>query len=134
MRIFKSKIDTWLLAILIISLAVPLILLMRASGASEDLSLGLALAIFAFVVALPVWLFTGTKYVVEGESLHIRSGPFKWTIPIKDITNVTETRNPISSPALSLDRLELKYGERKSILVSPRERSEFREAIGHPET
>lgn len=133
MRTFKSKIDTWLLAILIISISIPVVVLVQTASQANELSLGLMFMILVFIVALPVWLFVSTKYVVKDETLLIRSGPFKWNIPIKEITGVTETRNPISSPALSLDRLALNYGKQKSVLVSPKEKSKFREAIGHPE-
>ena len=45
-------------------------------------------------------------------------GPFRWRVPIDAITAITPTRSALSSPALSLDRLRIEYGER-AILVSP---------------
>lgn len=134
MKTFKSKIDIWIVVLLVISIAVPLVMLILYGSNSKELGSGAVLMIFALVIALPLWLFTSTKYVVNDDSLRIQSGPFRWNIPVKDITSVSETRNPISSPALSLDRLKLQYGEGKSILVSPREKFEFLEAIGHPGT
>jgi hypothetical protein len=42
---------------------------------------------------------------------------------------MTESRSPFSSPALSLDRLQIDYGAGKSILISPADKEGFIEAI-----
>ncbi|RDW18030.1 hypothetical protein CWR45_10245 [Oceanobacillus chungangensis] len=36
-----------------------------------------------------------------------------------------KTKNPLSSPALSLKRLEIVYGQYNSVLISPFDREEF---------
>lgn len=41
------------------------------------------------------------------------------------IKNISETRNPISSPALSLDRLEIVYNRFDSVLISPADKIDF---------
>ncbi|MCU7856703.1 MAG: PH domain-containing protein [Candidatus Thiodiazotropha sp. (ex Lucinoma borealis)] len=92
------------------------------------------LAVVLLGTGLPIWLFVSTKYIVTEELLRIKSGPFSWSIPLSSISSVSETRNPLSSPALSLDRLELKYRDGKTILISPANKAKFRAAIGHPET
>ena len=69
---------------------------------------------------------------VDGLTEHdllVRSGPFRWRVPLGQIHSVTPTRNPLSSPALSLDRLRIEYGDGKWILISPRERERFLEAL-----
>jgi hypothetical protein len=63
-------------------------------------------------------------------SLLIRCGPFRWTVPIDSITAVEETRNPLSSPALSLDRLRIRYGKQRQVMVSPADKAGFMKAIG----
>jgi hypothetical protein len=57
--------------------------------------------------------------------LVVRSGPFKWCIPIADITSITPTSNPLSSPALSLDRLRIEYGRGHLLMISPRDKEQF---------
>ena len=52
------------------------------------------------------------------------SGLFKTTFDIKEITSVRATRTIQSSPAASLDRLEVKCG-RRSVVLSPRKKQEF---------
>jgi hypothetical protein len=44
---------------------------------------------------------------------------------MRDIRTVTPTRNPLSSPALSLDRLRIDYGRGRRIMVSPRDPGAF---------
>ena len=127
---FKSAVDLWLLVIValvvIISLGVSVRLLLQRSPVGYLISIWL----IAVGIGLPLWLLYTTQYVVKDEVLKIQSGPFKWTIPIVSISQVVETSNPRSSPALSLRRLKITYGESKTIMVSPKDREGFLEAIG----
>src|SRR5690606_5501378 len=70
-------------------------------------------------VGLPLWLLRSTGYTLERTQLHIRSGPFSWVVPIAEIRDITATRNPLSSPALSRDRLLITYGRHGRIMISP---------------
>ncbi len=56
--------------------------------------------------------------------MRVRFGVIKQTIKYGDIVHVVPTRNPLSSPALSLDRLEIKFGD-TWVLVSPKDKEEF---------
>ena len=112
--------------VVIISLGVSVRLVLQGSPAGYLISIWL----IAVGIRLPLWLLYTTQYLVEDEVLKIQSGPFKWTIPITSISQVVETTNPRSSPALSLRRLEITYGESKTIMVSPKDREGFLEAIG----
>ena len=130
MEKFTSKIDMWLLVILLVTIVVSMVsgfLLIKESGIQGYLS-GLILIVIGAV--LPMWLLLGTKYTVTNEDLIVRAGPMLWKIPIASISSVRETRNSRSSPALSLDRLRLNYGNGKSIMVSPKDKNRFRSAIG----
>ena len=49
----------------------------------------------------------------------IRSAFLRWRIPIGDIESITPTRNPLSSPALSLDRLEIRHRADSRIIRAP---------------
>jgi hypothetical protein len=66
-----------------------------------------------------------TRYTLTESELRIVSGPFRWRIPLQEIRSVTPTRNPLSSPALSLDRLRIEYGNGNWIMVSPRDKERF---------
>jgi len=130
MEIYKSKIDVWLFAILIISTLVSIIAAYVAFTAGAGL---VALVILASGGALPLWILLSTNYEVSNHRLAVRCGPFSWSIPLDAITDVSSTRNPLSSPALSLDRLEITYAKGKTIMVSPADPTGFRRSIGYPE-
>ncbi|MCF2492935.1 PH domain-containing protein [Dyadobacter chenhuakuii] len=84
------------------------------------------LAIAALLAVFFLHLFSTTYYQILDDQLRIKSGfLMDRRIPIKSITKIVETRNPLSSPALSLNRLELKYNRYDSIMVSPKDRTHF---------
>jgi len=132
MKIFKSKIDTWLIAIMVFAAATALSAAFGVASQGGIKNYAVATGLFLLSVGLPLWLFSTTKYVIAGNELKIHSGPVTWRVEIDSITSVSDTRNPLSSPALSLDRLKIKYGNGKTIMVSPADKQGFREAIGHP--
>jgi hypothetical protein len=122
---FRSKIDWWLAAVLVFS-AVASLAAVAIVAVVESPLLALAVSPFLLLsVALPVWLLLATEYRIGRSELHVRSGPFAWRVPLRDIRSVTPTRNPLSSPALSLDRLRIDYGRMGSIMVSPADKEAF---------
>ncbi len=130
MDVFKSKIDKWLLFCLILSVIACLL------GAFVALKIGgsgnYVFAVFMLVAGagFPLWIIFSTQYIVEGENLEITSGPFTWKIPIDSITALRDSKSILANPALSLDRLEIVYGEDKAILVSPVDKMKFIEKLG----
>ena len=67
-----------------------------------------------------------TQYTINKSELRIQCGfLYDETVTIDKIISITESRNPISSPAASLDRLELKLKNTHSILISPKEKDGF---------
>lgn len=79
--------------------------------------------------ALILWCWFGTYYEINGGQLKIVGGPFRWKIDIMMIMSIRKTRNPLSSPALSLNRLELQYGKWGTILISPKNEEQFCEEL-----
>ncbi len=123
--VYKSKVDTWLLVLLVVSMVISLgasvlVILCAPVVVWWALPINLLLG-----VGLPLWLLTNTRYILAPNQLTIRSGPFTWQVPVSDITRMYPTRNPLSSPALSLDRLCLEYGRGKSIMISPANKEQF---------
>lgn len=132
MKIFASKIDNWLLAIILTCASGCAYIAAKFLG--EELTiLHSLIAIFILFagVVFPLWLLGSTRYYINEQKnqLIVTSGPFRWCINIESITSITETRNPISSPALSLDRLVISYGNRQQLMVSPKQKHEFLVAL-----
>lgn len=123
--VYRSKVDRWLVVVLVaaaaLCLGVSLVPLRTVSG----VAMLAPLAALAVGIGLPLWLLAGTRYTVTDERLDITCGPFRWRIPLAQITGITPTSNPLSSPALSLDRLRVSYGPGKSVLISPDDKRRF---------
>lgn len=120
---FRSKVDAWLVAVLALSLAFPLVLAVALFRSTPEASVACLISA-AFEAVLIALVAVPCRYVLETDHLFIRSGLLKWRIPYKEITSVALSRNPLSSPALSLDRVEI--GHRGGFIrVSPLERDEF---------
>lgn len=70
-------------------------------------------------------LYATTHYTITPDTLLVRSGPFAWLIPLREITRIEPTRNPASGPAFSLDRLSIYYGLGNRLMVSPTDKENF---------
>lgn len=129
--VFRSKVDTWLSCVLLIAAAMAL--WAAAATLRQDSGTGLLVAVVLVLIGavLPMWILLGTAYSVESGTLRIRSGPFSWRISVDSIRGIEPSRSPVSSPALSLERLRVEYGAGKWILVSPADQRAFIAAIEH---
>ena len=66
------------------------------------------------------------KYKIDGENLNISCGIFgNQNIDINTIIKISETNDVSSSPAASIDRLEIRYNENETVLVSPKNKKGF---------
>ena len=79
---------------------------------------------------LMLWVLYGTGYTITSDQLVIRCGPFTFPVPLNEINAVTPTRNPLSSPACSFDRLKIAYlDSMRTIMISPKDKSGFLSTI-----
>lgn len=130
---FRSAVDGWFIAL---GLVLPA-LVMAWVGITVQFAHWSTAFVFAaaalVAVGLPAWLIVSTVYRIGGGVLTIRSGPFRWRIRLADIQSVQPSRSLLSSPALSLRRLEIRYGGGRRILVSPTDPERFLQALkaGH---
>jgi hypothetical protein len=132
--VFPSKRDGWLVVVIWVSVAGMAMALPIVAGAP-----GSVLARLAFAAILlgsgvsSIWVLYATRYTVGATDLDVRSGPFRWRVPLATITSVTPSKNPLSSPACSLDRLRVAYrsasGRERRLLLSPADKAGFLAAI-----
>lgn len=130
-REFRSKVDAWLLLVLVAG-SIAIVAGIGAAAFSAPGGWALVASIVAGLLGLALILSTllNTVYRVDGRTLTVVSGPFRWRIPVAEIESVRRTRNPLSSPALSLDRLSIRYSGNRRIMVSPADRRGFLKALG----
>jgi hypothetical protein len=80
-------------------------------------------------VGLMLWGCYNIRYEVTPSDLIVRFGPFRSTLPLDTIVEVYPTRNPLSAPAPSLDRLQIDYRKKNGwawfTLISPKDKEGF---------
>ena len=73
-------------------------------------------------------IFFNVKYSLSDDELFVKNGFSTQSIPLKDIIYIIPTNSMLSAPALSLDRIEIRY-EGGSIVISPKDKEGFYHAI-----
>ena len=128
--IFESAVDWWFYAIAGLSVFLVIMSLWVIVQTSNGGAIVLGVGTLLLTLGLPIWLLLNTEYRIESNLLLIRSGPFRWTVPIDEIHSIEPSRSVLSSPALSYNRVKISYGSGKQVLVSPQRRDEFMQALG----
>jgi hypothetical protein len=128
-KTFHSKVSKGLMVFVLILLILPitLVFVIEKSVAEAGLLLVLIIPIILFVVHL----FFNTQYTITSKGkLEIRSGLYNYRpIDIKSIYRISTSQSLLSSPATSLDRLEINYGKNQRVLVSPQDKGGFVSAL-----
>ena len=122
--VFASRIDRWLLLLVALPFLTAGWFLLRAAEPVAAGSRLLGLLILLASAVLPLWLLV-TDYTFADDELIVRSGPFRWVIPLSDIRRVSPTRSLLSAPALSTQRLLVEYGRHAALMISPRDEEGF---------
>ena len=128
--VFTSKIDLWL-AFLILGSGLLLILVPVWEWIYNDSSTRRILFISLLTIPgaiLLLLIFFNIKYSLSEDELFVKNGFSTQSIPLKDIIYIIPTNSMLSAPALSLDRIEIKY-EGGSIVISPKDKDGFYRAI-----
>lgn len=118
MKVYKSKIDWWLGLFLVypIFMSIKNILEGNLYGL-----IGLSV-----VVGLILIFSKTTRYIIIENQLIVKS---TWIvnerIGISKITKFEKSNSVLSSPALSLDRLSVRYNKYDEVLISPKEKKAF---------
>lgn len=116
-RTFKSKVGWWYYAALAYLVACLILAVWQKNS--------IAIVVMFIANMTLIQLMLKTEYVVADGVLYIKC----WIMPVKKISvtkikTIKETRNPLSSYALSLDRLKIEY-EKTFTLVSPDNKQDF---------
>ena len=121
-----SKVDNWLL-MLVVSAAVLVLLAATLLSLVGLAFVGLILLLIG--AALPMWIIMATRYEVIGDELRVRSGPLRWRIALHDIISVSACHNAALAPAMSKQRLAVRYrnssAQEFTLLLSPEDRYQF---------
>ncbi len=80
-EVFRSKVDAWLLLALF-GVPTALIAVTAVVGADNPQLIVMVLLFSLIPEGFAVWLLIATHYTVDGTTLRIRSGPFRWDVDI----------------------------------------------------
>lgn len=121
---YPSKVSYGLLIFIFLVFFGPLIPRLIKGPLQIDMIgvIGFLLLVFIFILHL----FFKTEYTIDNTKLKIKCGLFYYTtIEIDEIKEISKTKNIISSPAPSFDRIEIKYGKFDEIIISPKNKFDF---------
>lgn len=118
MKTYPSKVDLWLVIVLGISFGFPILI-----GILDDNYY--FSGIFIVFSIITFFYLKKIQYTIHKEHLLI----CKTKIDIKSIRKIYRTRNIISSPALSLDRIAIVYNQYDEVLISPINKEDFIEEL-----
>ncbi|MGV9004644.1 PH domain-containing protein [Flavobacterium sp.] len=118
MKIYRSKVDWWLMAIIF----VPFAAIFVKGIIDRKIEMIITAVGMIGLILLLLWKI---KYKIESTTLTV------WftKIEIKSIKKIYKTRNPLSSPALSIDRIAIVYNKYDEILISPKDQVQFIEDL-----
>jgi hypothetical protein len=130
-KLYRSKIDWWVGVILAGAIVAMLgtgvaLLVAPPPDASQVKWIALLTVLFAaFTASLPF----STSDTITSTDLLVRAAFFRWRVPLDQIIEVYPTHNPLSSPALSLDRLRINCkrpsGKTWWVMISPKDKEQF---------
>ena len=130
---FRAKFDWWLLLIIIVWVVANLWALIQliTGGGIGNWIIVITFTPFTVFLFIPIWL--RAYYMFSEDGLHIKFGIGKGTvIPYESIITAFRTRNPISSAAPSLDRIEIVFKRstfNDTVLISPKDQQDFFEQL-----
>ena len=132
--IYYSKKDAWLLVLLwgSVVLCFSLGFLFLALPGIPAWAKWLLLLEGVLIGAFILLLVTTTYYEITPTALRVYSCWLHRDIELETIQQVFPTHNPLSAPALSLDRLQVDYvrqGRARFALISPEDRFGFMQSL-----
>ena len=128
---YRTKIDWWLGILLGGTMVLMLYIVIEPLIHGEGIQLGMTIvSVITLLIVLPLFFI---KYTFYSTHLLISCGIYgKERVEYHLIRQMKETKNPISSAAMSLDRLQIDYVERgyhQTVLISPVRKKDFIERL-----
>lgn len=125
---FRSKVSYGLLSFVFMAFFGPVLVDSLWNGA-QPASWGIVLFLVPIFV-LVVHMLVATVYTIRDGQLHIKCGFIAYRpIDLADVKSISASRSWLAAPAPSFDRLEIRYGRFDGILVSPKDKVGFAQAV-----
>ncbi|MFB9052707.1 PH domain-containing protein [Formosa undariae] len=125
MTIYKSEFGYRLIGFLtVLLLSINGFMIFKNEPIEAILSVG---GIHLLVLSFFLYLNFSTAYTIHGNGiLNVKCGfTYNRSFDINKIKSISKSNNLISSPAPSMDRIELTYGKFDFIIISPKDKLQF---------
>lgn len=118
MKIYKSKIDWWMSLVLVYPIFRSILSIIEGEWIGY---LGILMCLgFIFFIS------KSTRYIIEEDQLTVKCMFIvNNKIAISKIKKIEKTNSILSSPALSLDRISIKFNKFDEVYISPKEKQSF---------
>ena len=123
--VFRSRVDPLLAGLVIVPVVVTALLVVQRAAARGQRPGAVAFATLTGSIGLIAWIFATTAYRLTNHELLVFLGPLWVRVPLAQIQRITRTRSVLSAPALSLDRLEIAWGNGQTVVISPNDHAAF---------
>lgn len=122
-----SKADPFIILIL---MCIPVFGFVFASMALLMGHTLLGVLYFVLLVFFPAWMTLSTSYLIQGEYLKVRCGPYRYKLKIETIQSVEAVKTLKPGAALSFDKLKITYrhgrqGQQRAVYISPADKYTF---------
>ncbi len=118
MKIYKSKIDWWLGLVFVYPIYRSIVSIIDGEW--------IGYPVLVFFLLFIVFISKSTRYIIAENQLTVKS---MWIvndkIDISTIRKIEKTKSILSSPALSLDRIAIKFNKYDEVYISPKEKQNF---------
>ncbi|WP_249869631.1 PH domain-containing protein [Oceanobacillus saliphilus] len=115
---FPSKKDKW---ITVIVWVIPLLGVIAPLVKGEFTAAFIMLLLGLFLL----WFWFKTGYKIDGDKIRIFYGPIRQTVHIKEIEVIVKSKAPLTAPALSMDRIQIRCGRYDVFSISPEDQQKF---------
>jgi Bacterial PH domain len=128
--VYPTKIDWWMRPLLFVPLLGCAASIYAGNVRDDQRTLFVAYACLVTYGLLMIGLAWPIRYTVSPEELEVRFGLVHTHLPWSRIVAMELSTNPLSSPAMSLDRIEITYIHKsgsfeRTIRISPPDREAF---------
>jgi hypothetical protein len=123
MKVYKSKISL----VIILPIIILFVYSLYNCIIYNDLIVNILLLILFLTI---LYLIFNIIYTIENQNLNVKFGfLFNKNIDVNKISKISETNDLSSSPAASIDRLEILYNKYETVLVSPKDKKGFIQSL-----
>lgn len=122
---FRSKVDALLLVPALVGFGLPLLLVIGGLAEGRPL-VGAIVPVVLLAATIPLLFIS---YELTDDEMIVRQGWLRWRMPLARFRALRATRSIFSSPALSLDRIEIRTDRGLWLMVSPADKAGFVRAV-----